>query len=112
MKRPAIITIICVLGYISVLFAFPRVFSPPVKKLGLFMPALFGVIVAAQFISYVGLWYFKRWGVELFVTCFIVKTLFYLLTDQTGPLFYAGVVLSVIFIVLQLRHYRQMSAEL
>src|SRR5688572_470003 len=112
MKRPTVITVICILGYLSVLFTFPQVFSPPVKKLGTLMPALFGIIIAAQFISYVGLWYYKQWGVELFMVCFFVKTLFYLLTEQTGPVFFAGVLLSVVFIVLLFRHYRKMSPNL
>ena len=112
MKRPGVITIICVIGYLSVLFAFPQVFSPPVKKLGLLMPAVFGIIIAAQFISYVGLWYYKQWGVELFVLCFFVKTLFYLFTDQVGVSFYIGVALSIVFIVLLFRHYPKMSPNL
>src|SRR4051812_11873167 len=109
MKRPKILTILCVLGYLSVVFTFPQVFSPPIKKLGLFVPALYGVLVSAGFIACVGIWYLKRWGAELFVMSFFAKTLFFMMTDQMGFSFYLGLVFSVFFIVSLLRFYKQMS---
>lgn len=112
MKRPPLISIICIVGYLSVVFTFPQVFSPAVKKLGVFMPALYGILVAANFISCVGIWYFKQWGVQLYIISFFAKTLFYLLTNQLGPLFYANVALTSIFIIVLLRHYRQMNPNL
>lgn len=112
MKRPVILSIICVVGYLSVVFTFPQVFSPGVKKLGLFMPALFGVLVAANFIACVGIWYFKQWGVQWYIVSFFAKTLFYLLTNQLGPLFYVNVVLSCVFIVILLRFYPRMNPNL
>ena len=112
MKRPRIISIICILGYLSVLVAFPQVFSPPIKKLGLMVPALYGILVAAQFISCVGIWYFKQWGVQLYVMTFFAKTLFFLLSDQTGFSFYLGILLSVTFIIILLKHYPRMNPNL
>lgn len=112
MKRPKIVTLICVIGYLSVLFTFPQVFSPSVKKLGLMMPALYGILVAAHFISCVGLWYFKKWGMQLYLIAFFAKTLFYLTTNQLGAMFYFNTFLSVIFILLLIRHYTKMSPNL
>ncbi len=112
MKRPRIISIICIFGYLSVLVAFPQVFSPSVKKLGLLVPALYGILVAAQFISCVGIWYFKQWGVQLYLMTFFAKTLFFILSDQTGFTFYLGLVVSLTFIVVLLRHYPRMNPNL
>jgi hypothetical protein len=112
MKRPRIISFICITGYLSVLIAFPQVFSPSVKKLGLLMPAIYGLIIAGQFISYVGIWYYKQWGVLLFVLTFFVKTLFFLLTGQTGTGFYISTSLAAVFMFLLLPHYRKMNRNL
>ena len=112
MKRPRIISIICILGYLAVLFTFPQVFSPPIKKLGMFVPALFGILVSGQFIACVGIWYYKQWGVQLYLLAFFAKTLFFLTTDQTGFSFYFGAVISLTSIVLLLRYYPKMNPNL
>jgi hypothetical protein len=78
-KRPRIISLICILAYGNIILAFLKVFSPAVKKLGMLMPAIFGTIVAAHFISCVGIWYLKRWGVQLYLLAFFAKVLFFLL---------------------------------
>lgn len=112
MKRPRIITIICIIGYLAVLFTFPQVFSPPIKKLGMFVPALFGVLVSAQFIACVGTWYYKQWGVQLYLLAFFAKTLFFLTTHQTGFSFYFGLVISLTSIVVMIIHYPKMNPNL
>ena len=80
--------------------------------MGAVVPALYGSLVAATFISCVGLWYMKKWGFELYLVCFIGRTLFYLLSGQTGLQFYAGTGISLIFITILLWYYKRMSAEL
>ena len=112
MKRPKIISIICILGFISVIFTFPAVFSPSVKKIGYFVPALYGFIVAGSFISYIGLWHMKQWGVQLFLLIFFVKTLFLILINDVGPGTIAGIIFSVAFAVAFLVFYRKMDANL
>lgn len=76
------------------------------------MPAVYGILVAAHFIACVGIWYFKQWGVQLYLLAFFSKTLFFLLTDQTGFTFYAGAVMSVVFVVILIRHYPRMNPNL
>jgi hypothetical protein len=112
MKRPKIITIICVFGYISVVLTFPQVFSPPIKRLGVFIPALFGILVAAHFMACVGLWYFKRWGAELYLFAFFARTLFYMLTDQMGPAFTLNIIVTAFFAFFLVRYYPRMDANL
>jgi hypothetical protein len=112
MKRPGIITTFCVIGYLSIMFTFPQVFSPGIKKLGVFMPAGYGVLVAANFIAYVGIWYFKQWGVQLFLLSFFAKILFYISISQFGFFFYVNTFISVVFIVVLLRFYTRMNPNL
>ncbi|MEO6305828.1 MAG: hypothetical protein ABIP51_21960 [Bacteroidia bacterium] len=112
MIRPKIITFICIVGYLSVVFTFPQVFSPQIKKLGVLMPAIYGILVAANFIACVGLWYFKQWGVQLYLISVFAKTLFYLLANQMGFGFYFNIIASLIFIIILLRFYPKMNPNL
>ena len=112
MKRPFVITLICILGYLSVLFTFPQVFSPSVKRLGLFVPALFGILVAGQFIACVGLWYFKRWGAELYLIAFFLKALFHLLTETAGAGLLVSGFVNLVFVFFLLKYYPRMDTNL
>jgi len=108
-KRPVLIRIICILGFIWIVFSFPSVFSPSVKKLGDWYPALFGLIVASSFISYIGVWHMKRWGVQLFaITFFVKEALLFLVNDISYP----GIVVSAFFLVSMLLFYKRMDLNL
>ncbi|MES2394672.1 MAG: hypothetical protein V4549_01635, partial [Bacteroidota bacterium] len=96
-KRPKLITFVCVLGFTWIVFSFPAVFSPSVKKLGDWYPALFGLIVAVSFISYIGVWHMKRWGVSLFVVSFFIKEMILILINDIN---YIGIVFSSLFILI------------
>jgi hypothetical protein len=95
-----------------VLVTFPGVFSPSVKKLGVFMPAIYGLIVAATFISFIGVWHMKRWGTEIYVISFFCKILFFVLTKSFEPTSYAGIVFSAWFIITYLFYYKRMDINL
>lgn len=112
MKRPRIITTICVIGFISVLLTFPQVFSPSIKKLGLIVPAIFGVLVAMHFISCVGLWFFKQWGVQLYLISFFARLLFRIGFDLTGPFFFISLLTEPVFILILLKYYKRMNVNL
>src|SRR3954463_5569546 len=105
MKRPKIISIICIIGYLTIVFTFPQVFSPSIKKLGVFMPAIYGILVASNFIACVGLWYYKQWGVQLYLLSFFTKTIFFILIHQFSGSSYLGTFLSIISIFILLRFY-------
>jgi uncharacterized membrane protein (DUF2068 family) len=111
-KRPVIITILCIIGYFWIIFAFPGVFAPEIKRSGIFMPAVLGLIVAAQFISFIGLWHMKKWGAELFIISFFAKICFFFLLDKISTSVYIGIVLSIIMIVFYLIHYKKMDRNL
>lgn len=108
-KRPGLITTVCVLGFIWIVFSFPAVFSPSVKKLGDWYPALFGLIVAVNFISYIGVWHMKRWGADLFIITFFIKEILLLFINDVS---YAGIVFSVFFIISMVFFYKRMDVNL
>ena len=113
MKRPKIISLICIIGYITTLFTFPQVFSPVIKKLGVLMPAVYGILVACNFISCVGVWYFKRWGVQLYILSSFARVIFFLLTaKELAFSFYFGSVIYALSIIFLLRYFPKMSPNL
>lgn len=108
-KRPKLITTVCVLGFIWIVFSFPAVFSPSIKKLGDWYPALFGLIVACSFIAYIGVWHMKRWGVTLFIITFFVKEILLVFINDLS---YIGLLFSLVFIVCMLFYYKRMDVNL
>lgn len=76
------------------------------------MPAIYGLITASHFISCVGVWFFKQWGVQLYLISFLSRVLFFIVIRDYTPLFYINVFFSLIFIAILLRFYRRMSPNL
>lgn len=109
LKRPRLISIICILGFIWIVFSFPSVFSPSIKKMGDWYPALFGLIVASSFISYIGVWHMKRWGVQLFIITFFMKEILLILLEDLS---YVGIAFSLFFLISMLFFYRRMDLNL
>lgn len=108
-KRPLLLRILCIIGFIWVIFSFPGIFAPSIKKLGDFYPALVGLIVATTFIALIGIWHMKRWGVNLYVTVFFIKQLFLIqINDVSIP----GISVSAVFIFCMLLYYKRMDSNL
>ncbi len=108
-KRPILLSVVCVLGFIWIVFSLPAVFSPSIKKMGDWYPALFGLIVASSFISYIGVWHMKRWGCSLFVITFFTKEILLVLINDVS---YVGIVFSVFFISSMVSFYKRMDVNL
>ncbi|MBK7183853.1 MAG: hypothetical protein IPH89_13470 [Bacteroidetes bacterium] len=108
-KRPVLITIVSIIGFIWVIISLPGVFAPEVKKIGDWMPAIFGIIRASMFISLIGVWYMKRWGVRLFIMVFFFKEIVFLLINDTN---FLGIFLSIFFIISMLVYYKRMDPNL
>lgn len=107
--RPKVITVVCVLGFFLVLIGMPVVFSPDTRKLGDFYPALYGALISLRFIGYIGLWHYKRWGVEVFLSTFIAQIITDFLLTSVNPV---SVIYHLLILVLLLFHYRKMDSNL
>lgn len=111
-KRPQAIRIIAMLGILSTLFAFTMLFMPSIKRMGDFIPMILGIIITLQFISFIGIWHMKQWGVQLFIIIFCTRVITFMLLDMMTFRFYYNIFLSLIFIVFFLIHYRKMDTNL
>jgi len=110
-KRPRIVSIISVIGWIMVVLSFVYAFSPAVKKIGEFYPALYSFVVCLQFISFVGIWYMKKWGVHLLVVSFFCKNILLVFMNSFSYGDFTFLV-SAIFIITLLFFYRRMDVNL
>lgn len=108
-KRPVALTVICIMGILWSLGNFISVFSPFIKKISDWAPAIYGIMVAVQFISFIGIWNMKRWGVLLYIAAFFSKLIFSIFVDDVS---YVGIVLGITFTVFFLVFYKRMDEEL
>ncbi len=76
------------------------------------MPAVFGLLVAFSFMSYVGVWFMKRWGADLFALTFFAKLIFFILSDQVGVSLWFSTIAHLFFLVVFLRYYTRMDKNL
>ncbi|MBC7865757.1 MAG: hypothetical protein IAF38_22480 [Bacteroidia bacterium] len=111
-KRPKLLSIVCIIGFVWMVFVLPGMFSPAVKRIGDFVPMIYGLVLAFSFISLIGVWHMKRWGVEMYILVFFVKQSFFIITKQVTPGTYVGIVFSAWFIITFLMFYKRMDRNL
>lgn len=111
-QRPKSISVITVIAIVLALLAFPMLFTPSIKRMGDFIPMILGIIITLQFVSLIGVWHMKQWGVQLFIIMFSVRVVTFMFLDMYTFRFYFNIFYSVIFIVFFLIHYRKMDTNL
>jgi hypothetical protein len=111
-NRPKIISIITITAIVLVLLAFPMLFMPSIKRMGDFIPMILGIIITLQFVSLIGVWHMKKWGVHLFIIMFCVRVITFMFLNMYTYRFYFNISYSLIFIILFLVHYRKMDDNL
>lgn len=112
LPRPKSISIVSVIAIVLVLLAFPMLFMPSIKRMGDFIPMILGIIITLQFVSLIGIWHMKRWGVQLFIIMFCVRIITFMFLDMYTFNFYFNIFYSVIFIIFFIIHYRKMDENL
>jgi hypothetical protein len=90
----------------------PGMFSPSVKRIGDFVPMIYGLILAFTFISLIGVWHMKKWGAEMYILFFFLKLSFLVVTGQFGPSSVLGIVFSLFFITVFFIYYKRMDRNL
>lgn len=108
-KRPALVSIACIIGYIGIIISFPNIFSPFIKQLGIGYPALLGSIISLRFIALVGVWFMKKWGAVLFVIIFILNEIIRTMIDDVS---YIELPVSAILSIIFLSYYKLMDRNL
>ncbi|MBK8845484.1 MAG: hypothetical protein IPO27_02555 [Bacteroidetes bacterium] len=108
-KKPALLLLSLVIGFVVIVLLFPSIFSPFIKKLGTWFPALFGSLVSLRFISLVGVLYLKKWGPLMYLIVFAVYELACIITDSFGYFeFFTSAFIGVVFLF----YYPRMSGNL
>lgn len=108
-KVPRIVSTLCYLGYASGLLGLIFVFSPQIKNLGAGYPALFGMIVALRFISYVGVSHMKKWGVHLLLGVFFADLILGIIIDRFSP---GNIIIGALSLVFFIGYYKKMDENL
>lgn len=107
--RPVLITVICVIGFGSVLLALPaipRMVSVLGESYGAwYVPVWIGSL-ALTFISLVGYWLMRRWGVYLYVAAFLAGTVLGIVAGL--PFTVQGIIVPVAVSVIGAVYLRQM----
>jgi hypothetical protein len=111
-QRPKVISAVTVIAIVLILLGFPMLFMPSIKRMGDFIPMILGIIITLQFVSLIGVWHMKRWGVQLFIIMFCIRVITFMFLDIFTFRFYFSITYSIIFIVFYLIHYRKMDSNL
>ena len=110
--RPKSISVVTVIAIVLVLLAFPMLFMPSIKRMGDFIPMTLGIIITLQFVSLIGIWHMKQWGVQLFIIMFSVRVITFMFLEMYSFRFYFNIFYSILFAIFFLIHYRKMDAKL
>ena len=108
-KRTRLIAAQCIIGYLWALVGLAIIISPTIKKFGTWMPALFGVFISLKFISYVGVWHMKKWGVELMILAYAFEIALGFSLDYLSI---TNIVLAILSLSLFIPYYKRMDANL
>ncbi len=111
-ERPKSISVVTVIAIILILLAFPMLFMPTIKRMGDFVPMTLGIIITLQFVSLIGIWHMKRWGVQLFIIMFSVRVITFMFLDLYEFRFFFNIFYSIVFLIFFLVHYRKMDTNL
>ncbi|CAN5231139.1 hypothetical protein BH09BAC5_BH09BAC5_18030 [soil metagenome] len=111
-KRPKIISILAVIGFIFSSGQIITISAPSIRDVAGWYPILYGSIIAMRFISLVGVWHMKKWGVELFAYVTIVKIIVQVLLGDFTTATGFDTFVSVAFAIIFATQYRKMGRDL
>lgn len=115
-KRPIVISVICIINFISLPFYFGMLMNPETKAMlekdygSAYVPTAF-VLAAFSAVALMGLWRMKRWGVCIFTAAGIVGLLydfFYVAADKT-PANLLGYLFEIVFMAVIIAYYKKMT---
>ena len=108
-KRPTLITVVSIIAFAAAVLSFPSVFSPFVKKKGDFFPAITGLVIAFEFISVVGIWYMKKWGLRTYIMTAMANQALLLAIDNWSVV---NLILPVLVISATAFYFKSMDENL
>jgi hypothetical protein len=96
-KRPVIITVICIIGFIGALLSIPILFTHFASDVGAWYPPFLGLSSIVGIISFIGLWRMRLWGLYLYLVMFVVAQVVLIATHLWSP---AAPILPIIILII------------
>ncbi|MBP1127238.1 MULTISPECIES: hypothetical protein [Pseudomonas] len=106
-KRPISITIICVLGMLSVLISIALIFSNVTQQIGPWFAPYLGFCSVVGLACFIGLWKMKKWAVYTYTGFFLLNQTVMI---AMGIWTVMTIVSPAIVIFFALKHVSKMSA--
>ena len=111
-KRPIILSIICVIGFIISAVQIILISYPGIRSIAKWYPIAYGLLTALRFMSLVGTWYMKKWGPELFVYTLLAKITIQVLVGDFTTAASVDAALCSLFSVFFLIYHKRMDRNL
>ncbi len=111
-KRPRIISILGVVGFIVSAGQIIAISAPSIRDVASWYPIVYGMIISLRFISIVGVWHMKKWGAELFTYVTIIKILAQTLLNDFGMVSRGDAIISIVFSIVLMSFYKRMDRGL
>ncbi|MDK9707026.1 MAG: hypothetical protein OEL83_08245 [Desulforhopalus sp.] len=105
-ERPAVITILCILGFIGVAFLVPKVFSTVAREIGFWYPPYLAIVGVVGLICNIGFWKMKKWGFYSYVLFVALNQIVMLSTGTWLP---TALIVPVVVIIILAFYLRKMT---
>ncbi|MCL2888416.1 MAG: hypothetical protein FWF35_03860 [Elusimicrobia bacterium] len=105
-KRPVIITVICIIGFIGALISAALIFTPAAKQVGGWYPPYLAAATVVGLVSLIGLWLMRKWSVILYTALFVVGQIVLVTKGLWGV---GSLIIPLIIIAVCFANYKKMS---
>ncbi|MBX2964157.1 MAG: hypothetical protein KF687_16720 [Cyclobacteriaceae bacterium] len=107
-KRPAAITVICIVGFIGFAISISTIFSDIVEDGGWY-PNYLGLCALIGFACLVGIWQMKKWAVFAYTAFAVLNQILVFIIMGIGWWNITGLIVPAIVIAVALAHVKKMS---
>ncbi|HLG02800.1 MAG TPA: hypothetical protein VI731_04340 [Bacteroidia bacterium] len=111
-KRPIIISIFAVTGFIISAFQIILISYPGLREIEKWYPVVYGLLTAFRFIALVGVWHMKKWGAELFAYSLLGKIAVQIGVNDFTMLATIDTILSAVFAIVFMCFWKRMDRNL
>lgn len=84
-KRPTLITILCIVGFISAVFSLPLSLSSYASDIGPWYPPFLAIAAVIGLVVFIGFWRMRLWALYVYLVLFLVNQTVLLVTHVWSP---------------------------
>jgi hypothetical protein len=98
-SRPVIITVLCVVMLVGVIFTIPIVFSQSARDIGAWYPPLLACSAVVGFVCAIGIWKMRKWAIYAYTAFFVVVQIILLAIGHwsISALVIPGIFIAIMF---------------